>query len=247
VRKILNLAGTGVLALLLIFQGAMMERYGHFRGSAPHETIVRYYQMMYANPGLFSLTWLGIPIVQNPNDAWMTQEIISETKPDFIIETGTAHGGSAVVWAMIQREVNPDGRVITIDIKDMKAGQPIPQGLLSRIDFVIGSSTDPEIVEAITSRVAGKRVMIILDSLHTMAHVARELELYSPMVSAGGYLIVQDTAFNGHPVFSGLQLGPGPWEAVEEFLASHQQFQADGSRERLVFTMHPNGYLRRIK
>ena len=246
-RKILNLAGAGVLALLLIYQGALMERYGHFRDSAPHETIVRYYQMMYANPGLFSLAWLGIPIVQNPNDVWMTQEIISETRPDFIIESGTAHGGSAAAWAMIQREVNPDGRVITIDIKNMKEGQPIPQGLQSRIDFIIGSSTNPEIVEAIRSRIVGKRVMVILDSLHTMAHVAGELELYSPMVNAGGYLIVQDTAFNGHPVFSSLQVGPGPWEAVQEFLASHPQFKADRSRERLVFTMHPYGYLRRIR
>ena len=246
VRKILNLAGAGVVATLLIFQRAMMERYGHFWGSAPHETILRYYQMMYASSGLFNLRWLGIPIVQNPNDAWMTQEIISETKPDFIVETGTAQGGSAVVWAMIQREVTPDGRVITIDIEDMKRRQPILQSLLNRIDFIIGSSTDPGIVEAIRNRVAGKRVMVILDSLHTMAHVANELESYSPMVNPGSYLIVQDTALNGHPVYTVQHPGPGPWEAVDEFLASHPQFQVDKSREKLVFTMHPNGYLRRI-
>ena len=192
-----------------------------------------------------SLHWLGIPSYQNPNDAWVIQEIITETKPDFIVETGTAQGGSAVLWATVLGQVNPDGRIITIDIQD-KAQQakklPIAQ---EKLEFLTGSSTDPKIVEEVKGRVRDGRVLVILDSDHTKRHVLSELAAYAPLVDVGGYIIVQDTNINGHPVLP--SFGPGPMEAVEEFLERNRQFEPDWSRERLLFTMHPKGYLRRVK
>ena len=189
--------------------------------------------------------WFGIPTEQNPNDAWIIQEIISQVKPDFIIETGTLLGGSAVLWATILEHVNPEGRVITIDINDRanKAKTlPIAQ---RKVDFVIGSSTDREIINSVAETVLGKKTMVILDSLHTGRHVYRELQLYSKLVSLGSYLVVHDTNINGHPVFK--DFGPGPIEAVKQFMEETDEFEIDMSRERLLFTMHPNGYLKRIK
>jgi cephalosporin hydroxylase len=190
-------------------------------------------------------TWLGIPTQQNPNDVWITQEILFEVKPDVLVEAGTAAGGSAVLWAMILEQVNPDSRVVTIDIANQSQEARRHPVARERVRFLLGSSTAPGIVDEVRQEVEGKRVLVILDSDHAQHHVAEELELYAPMVSLGSYLIVQDTNVNGHPVF--LKHGPGPWEAVEAFLARHSEFEVDESRERLLFTMHPRGYLKRVR
>lgn len=204
-----------------------------------------YHQIFYGLPQTWQEnTWMGIETQQNPNDAWVTQEIISEQKPDFIIEAGSMMGGSALMWAMMQEQVNPDGRVITIDIKDRTAAaQKVPAW--KKVDFRLGSSTDPKIVEEIRERVKGKNVLVILDSAHDKEHVLAELDAYWNMVPVGGYLIVQDTNLNGHPVAP--SYGPGPWEALEEFLSKNDHFAIDHHRERLLFTMHPNGYLKRVR
>ena len=186
--------------------------------------------------------WLGVRTLQNPNDVWVTQEIIQEVKPDFIIEAGTFNGGSALLWAMVLKEVNPRGRVITIDIKDKVSEARDRTIWKERIDFLVGSSTDPEIVATVAERAKGKRVMVILDSDHSKEHVLRELESYAPLVSVGSYLIVQDTG--------GVMIrdpNPGPRRAVEEFLAKQDRFEPDQSRERMVFTLHPRGYLQRVR
>jgi cephalosporin hydroxylase len=190
-----------------------------------------------------SNTWFGISAWQNPNDIWITQEIISEIKPDYIIETGTFHGGSAVLWATILDQVNPDGRVITIDVEDLSSEARKLSIAQRKVDFILGSSTDPEIIKHLTEEVSGKKVLVILDSLHAKEHVYQELKLYSPLVSVGSYLIVQDTNVNGNPVF--VQHGPGPMEATRQFLSEVDNFQSDKTRERLLFTMHPDGYLKR--
>ena len=189
--------------------------------------------------------WMGIQAAQNPMDAWVIQEIIFDTRPDFIVECGAFHGGSAAAWATFLKEANPSGRVISIDIEDrMQKARELPV-VKERVEFLVGSSTAPEIVGRVKERVGEKRAMVILDSLHTEEHVRRELELYSPLVRVGDYLIVQDTNVNGHPVQPGF--GPGPQEAVQAFLASTDAFAPDRSRERLVLTFSPNGYLRRVK
>ncbi len=185
--------------------------------------------------------WLGILNLQYPTDAWIIQEMIFEIKPDFIVETGTYHGGSAAMWAMLLEQVNPKGRVITIDIRDRgEEARKLPI-VRERVDFVLGSSTDPKIVADVVERVKGTRVMVILDSNHTREHVLAELAAYAPLVPVGSYVIVQDTG--------GIMMqkpNPGPRQAVDEFLKSHPEFKPDRSRERMLLTMHPKGYLRRI-
>jgi cephalosporin hydroxylase len=205
-----------------------------------------YHQAFYDSPNTWRLNkWFGILTEQNPNDVWITQEIIVETQPDFIIETGTLCGGSATVWSTILEQVNPEGRVITIDIMDQaqQARQlPIVQ---KHVDFLHGSSTATRIVDDVKNRVKGKKVLVILDSAHNKQHVLDELAAYAPLVTVGSYLIVQDTNLNGNPVSP--TFGPGPMEALEEFLASNRDFEPDMERERLMFTMHPKGYLKRIR
>ncbi len=210
------------------------------------DVVTAFHVLFYNSPATWPKSrWLGIPTEQNPNDVWITQEIIFETKPDFVIETGTYKGGSAGLWAMILAQVNPAGRVITIDIKDMVDKAGLPPIARERVDFLIGSSTAPEILAEVRRRVAGRSALVILDSDHSMTHVLAELEAYAPLVKPGGYLVVQDTNVNGHPAFP--NFGPGPMEAVDRFLAKNPAFVSDRSRERLLLTFNPKGFLRRLK
>jgi cephalosporin hydroxylase len=190
--------------------------------------------------------WMGIPTQQNPNDAWLVQELIHAVKPDFIVETGTFHGGSALMWAMILREVNPKGRVLTVDIEDVSVEARKQDIWKERIDFFLGSSTDPKIVADIANRVKGGRVLVILDALHTADHVHRELQMYSPLVDVGSYIMVQDTLGDYPPAFLP-QNGPGPWTGLQQFLRETDAFVIDGSRERFLFTFNPKSMLKRVK
>jgi cephalosporin hydroxylase len=242
-RRVGPLLVFAVLITFIFFEGVYLGPY--FVSSS--EVVRRYHIAMYANPAMWNLRWVGIPTTQNPNDVWIIQEIISEIRPDFVVETGTAYGGSATIWAMVLRQVNPAGRVITIDIEDMKKDVHIPKSVMEMTDFVIGNSVDPAIVEVVREKTEGKKVVVVLDSDHHKAHVLKELRSYAEMVSVGSYVIVQDTDINGHPVFVANYPGEGPMEAVNEFLASNAPFQIDKTREKLLFTMHPNGYLKRIK
>lgn len=188
--------------------------------------------------------WLGIQTLQNPLDAWIIQEVIYEVRPDFIIEAGTFKGGSAALWAMLLEQVNPDGRVITIDVTDIteEARQlPVVQ---RKVDFLVGSSTDPATLAEVKKRVAGGRVLVILDSLHTRDHVLDELRAYAPLVEVGSYLIVQDTG-----LWRPVRDHPGGWasDAVETFLAENDGFEIDPSRERFWLTNCPQSWLKRVR
>ncbi len=195
--------------------------------------------------GLFANRWMGVQTLQNPFDVWVTQEILYQVKPDFVVECGTYKGGSALLWAMILQQINPNGRVITIDIKDQRPPRA-KRGIARRkVDFLLGGSTDPKIVAEVTRRVRGKKVVVILDSLHTAEHVLGELRAYAPLVNMGSYVIVQDGVGNGHPL--PIDTGPGPWEAVHEFMQDNPEFAIDRTRERLLVTSNPDGFLRRIK
>jgi cephalosporin hydroxylase len=165
---------------------------------------------------VFKNRWLGIETLQNPNDMWITQEILFDVKPDFLVEAGTRHGGSAAIWAMILEQINPEARVITIDIEDQVTEAKELDIFRRKVDFLVGSSTDPKIVADVKRRTQGKKVVVLLDSAHTKDHVLNELKIYSPLVGIGSYVIVQDTVVNGHPIWP--EWGPGPYEAVEEFL-----------------------------
>lgn len=205
-----------------------------------------FHEIFYAKKGQTWLAnhWLGIQTSQNPNDAWITQEILVEQKPDFMVEAGTKNGGSALIWAMILREVNPDSRVITIDIVDKTAKARELPLFKERVDFLLGSSTDPKILAEVSRRVAGKKVVVLLDSDHSKKHVLAEMQAYATIVTPGSYMIVQDGILSGHPVTD--EMAGGPWEAIDEFLAVNKDFQSDRSRERLMFTYCPREYLKRI-
>lgn len=214
------------------------------RPQSKQEVIDNFHKLYYESLVWDKNRWLGVRSQQNPNDAWIHQEIIVEVKPDFIIEAGTLNGGSAALWATILQQVNPNGRVITIDIKDEAAEAKKLPIVRRYVDFLLGSSTDPTIIAEVKKRVEGHKALVILDSDHHKDHVLAEMKAYAPLVSVGSYMIVQDTNVNGHPVLA--NFGPGPMEAVQEFLASNQQFKPDANAERLMLTLHPKGYLKRI-
>jgi cephalosporin hydroxylase len=217
-----------------------------FRRASDDAWVVdRFHQIYYGRKIWVDNRWMGVRTLQNPNDVWITQEIIHDVKPDYIIEAGTAEGGSAAAWATFLSQANPAGRVITIDIEDKTRNARAIPIWPERVEFVLGSSTAPETVAKITRQVKGKRVLVILDSDHAKDHVLAEMKAYAPLVPVGSYLIVQDTNINGHPVLP--NSGPGPMEAVLEFLATDTRFQVDRSRERMLFTMHPMGYLKRVR
>ena len=183
--------------------------------------------------------WLNVPVAKCPLDLWVYQEIISETKPDVIIETGTAYGGSALFLASICDLAN-HGRIITIDV-EAQPGRPEHP----RVEYLQGSSASAEVFARLKQLVnAEDRVMVILDSDHRAEHVRRELEIYAPLVSVDCYLIVEDTNINGHPVSP--LYGNGPMEAVEQFMTGQKDFVIDRQREKFFMTFNPKGYLRRL-
>ena len=187
-----------------------------------------------------STSWLGTTVLKCPLDLWNYQEILVETHPDLIIETGTHLGGSALYMAGICDLVGT-GRIVTVDIED-RPGRPVH----GRITYLDGSSTSDEVLNRVTEFAQdAERVMVILDSDHSRDHVLRELELYAPLVSKGCYLVVEDTNVNGHPVDPGF--GPGPMEALNEFLSGTNDFEVDRSREKLMLTFNPSGYLLRVR
>jgi cephalosporin hydroxylase len=182
--------------------------------------------------------WLGVPVKKCPLDLWIYQEILAATRPDLIIETGTAAGGSALFLACMC-DLLGSGRVVTIDIASVD-GRPSH----GRIRYVTGSSIDPDVVADVRGTITDReRVMVILDSDHTMAHVLAELRTYAPLVTIGCYAVVEDTNLNGHPVRA--DWGQGPHEAVEEFLREDTTFERDRSCEKYFMTFNPDGFLRR--
>lgn len=184
-------------------------------------------------------TWMGTPAYKCPLDLWVYQEILHETRPDLILETGTCQGGSALYLAHVC-DLLGQGEVVTIDINP---GQNLPEH--ERITYLHGSSTSPEILRKVTEKAAqAQRVMVILDSDHSRDHVLAELQAYAPLVNQDCFLIVEDTNVNGHPVLP--EHGPGPYEALEEFLQHNSDFEREVEREKFFLTFNPRGFLRRL-
>lgn len=184
--------------------------------------------------------WLGVPVWQDVLSLWTIQETIAEIRPRLIIETGTNRGGSALFYASLC-DLMGQGGVVTIDIEKMHdLSHP-------RIEWLIGSSLAPEILSRVAERVAAADgpVMVILDSDHSQSHVAGELESYSPFVTPGSYLLVQDGIIDALPMFADGR--PGPLPALEQFLVQHPNFEVDEARcQRFIVTHHPRGWLRRV-
>lgn len=202
----------------------------------------------------YNFTWMGRPIIQYPQDMIAMQEIIWEVKPDLIIETGIAHGGSLIYYASIL-ELIGKGEVLGIDI-DIRAhnrAEIEKHPMYKRIKMIQGSAISKEIIEQIKPQVAGKQtVMVCLDSNHTHAHVLKELELYSPFVTVGSYLIAFDTIVEHLPANlykdRPWSIGDNPKTAVDEFLKTNDNFEIDHAIDsKLLISVAPEGYLKRVR
>jgi cephalosporin hydroxylase len=217
----------------------------------------------------YNFTWLGRPAIQFPNDAWAMQELIWSIKPDLIIETGIAHGGSLIFSASMLAQLDMceaievgalfDPRVsrrkvlgIDIDIRAHNRAAIEAHPMASRIQMIQGSSIAPGIVEQVRQIASGyKRVLVCLDSNHTHDHVLAELMAYAPLTSVGSYCVVFDTIVEDMPadMFPDRPWRPGnsPKTAVREYLKTHSEFEIDKSiQHKLLITVAPDGYLKRV-
>ena len=202
-------------------------------------SISRAHDVLYQSDAWTRATWLGAQALKNPLDLWVYQEIIVETRPDLIVETGTYRGGSALFLASVC-DLLGTGEVVSIDIEPVRDDYPAHP----RITYLGGrSSTDPDVVAEVRARAEGKRVLVVLDSDHSQAHVEAELAEYGPLVPLGGYVIVEDSNIGRIRK----DLLPGPLEAVEAFLSRTDAFEIDQTREKFLITFNPSGYLRRVR
>lgn len=203
----------------------------------------------------YHFTWLGRPIIQFPQDIVAMQEIIWRVNPELIIETGIAHGGSLIFYASILELLGGQGSVLGIDIDIRKHNRVeiIKHPMYRRINMIEGSSLEPEVVDQVLGLAQGKNpVMVVLDANHTHEHVLKEMQLYSPLVSKGSYLVVFDTVVDDMPedfyVDRPWGKGNNPKTAVHEFLRTNDRFEVDKEIQRkLLITSAPDGYLRCVK
>lgn len=186
-------------------------------------------------------TWYrGVRTYKCPTDMWVYMELIDQLEPGLVIETGTYRGGSALYIAD-RLETIGAGNVVTVDVNEPPKPPEHP-----RITYLTGSSTDPAIVDKIAGMIPeGAPVLVILDSDHSRDHVAAELAAYAPLVPIGSYLIVEDTNVNGHPAAP--DFGPGPMEALWDFMAGDPGFEVDAHCERYFLTQNPSGFLKRVR
>ena len=216
----------------------------------------------------YNFTFLGRPIIQYPQDMVAIQEIIWEVKPDLIVETGIAHGGSLIMSAGMLALVDlcdaiesgsgldptlPNRKVlgVDIDIRPHNRAAVEAHPMSSRIEMIEGPSTSPNVASQVRQMAAEfDRVMVFLDSNHTHDHVLEELEIYAPLVSVGSYCVVFDTVIEDLPgsMFPDRPWGPGnnPKTAAREFLSMHPEFEIDEKiNNQLLISVAPDGYLRR--
>jgi cephalosporin hydroxylase len=207
----------------------------------------------------YTFTWLGRPIIQHPEDLVRLQEAIFTLRPDVIIETGVAHGGSLIFYASLFKAMGNGGRVMGIDIEIRPRNRRAIEahGLASCIALVEGDSTAPEVVDHARGFVRpGDKVLVILDSNHTKAHVARELEAYAPLVTPGSYIVATDGIMGlvhdtprGKPEW----VSDNPTRAASEFVAAHPNFVLDEPKWQFneseldrTITAWPGAWLKRV-
>lgn len=216
----------------------------------------------------YNFAWMSRPIIQYPQDMVAMQELIWRVRPDLIIETGIAHGGSVIFNASmlalldmadaIKSGVTLDPAIsnrkvlgIDIDIRAHNRSALEAHPMSSRIQMIQGSSIAPAVVTQVHEIAAGyQRVLVCLDSNHTHAHVLAELQAYAPLTSVGSYCVVFDTIVEDVPadMFPDRPWGPGdnPKTAVQEYLTTHTEFEIDKSiQHKLLITVAPDGYLKR--
>lgn len=202
------------------------------------------YLRWYYDTGVWKrLSYRGVRTLKNPLDMWNYQEIIAEHGIEWVLETGTRHGGSALFFADLLQARAAAGFVISVDV-DHTALQI---GAHPRIRLLKGDSASAEVLNFIKTLLPAQRapMFVILDSDHSKAHVLRELAAYVPLMQRGDYLVVEDSCVNGHPVRP--DFGPGPMEAIEEFLGLNRDLLVpDKDREaKFGCTFAPRGYYRK--
>lgn len=203
----------------------------------------------------YNFSWMGRPVIQFPQDMIAMQEIIWDVKPDLIIETGIAHGGSLIYYASLLEMAGSDGYVlgIDVDIRPHNRAAIEEHPMFRRIRMIEGSSTSEKVLGEVKEHAAGKqRILVILDSNHTHEHVLAELQGYAPFVTRDSYLVVFDTLLEDMPddLVQGRPWGKGnnPKTAVMEFLKSTDRFEIDKSIEsKILITVAPDGYLKCVR
>lgn len=202
----------------------------------------------------YHFSWMGRPIIQFPQDIIALQEIIWQVRPDLIVETGIAHGGSLIFLASLLELLGNDGKVVgvDIDIREHNRAEIEKHPMAKRIHLIQGSSVNHDVVRRVHEfSASGERVLVILDSMHTHTHVLEELRLYSPLVRKDSYLVVMDTVVEDMPedFFPDRPWGKGdnPKTAVWEFLKESDRFEIDHEiQNKLLITVAPDGYLKCI-
>jgi cephalosporin hydroxylase len=202
----------------------------------------------------YNFSWMGRPIIQYPQDMIAMQEIIWDVRPDLIIETGIAHGGSLIYYASLL-ELIGNGKVlgIDIDIREHNRKEIESHPMYKRIEMIQGSSVATETVDKVKAFAKDyKTILVVLDSNHTHEHVLQELEYYAPLVSVGSYLVVFDTIVefmpNGYLPGRPWGKGDNPWSAAQAFLKQHPEFEIDRSiSDKLLISVAPDGYLKRVR
>lgn len=203
----------------------------------------------------YNFDWLGVPIIQYPQDIMAMQEIMWRVKPDLVIETGVARGGSIIFYAAMMKLLDAGGRVVGVDIdirphnRDSIESHPLSKC----VTLIEGSSVAAETLAEVSRYVAAaKRSLVVLDSHHTHEHVLQELEFYSPFVKAGSYIVVFDTGVEWLPpdLIVDRPWGPGdsPMTAVDAFLAKNNRFEIDREVDaKLLISVAPRGYLKCVR
>ena len=203
----------------------------------------------------YNFNWLGRPIIKYPNDIVVMQEVIWDVKPDLIIETGIAHGGSIIFSASMLELIGEGGQVVALDVDIRKHNreQIEKHPMYKRITMFEGDCLSEEILSKVREIAKNKkRVMVILDSNHTHSHVLKELELYAPFVTIGSYLILSDTFIEyfpkGYYTDRSWDVGNNPMTALREFLSKNRNFVIDADKvNKLLIADAVDGYLKRIK
>lgn len=200
----------------------------------------------------YEIDWLGVPIIQTPEEMVLMQELIRKVQPDYIIETGVAHGGSLIFYASIM-ELIGKGNVIGIDIDIREHNRKVIEAhsLFKRITLIEGSSVSQDVITRVRNQIPmNSKVIVCLDSNHYKEHVLNELNLYKSFVPVHSYIVVCDTLTSRMAEFGVCDksyVNNGPKEAVEEFLRENVNFQIDRTYNRLFVSYSPDGYLKRIK
>jgi len=204
----------------------------------------------------YNFTWMGRPIIKYPQDIVIMQELIWDVKPDLIIETGIAHGGSIIFSSSMMELLGNGGKVIAVDIDIRKHNRDEIEKhpMMKNITMLEGSSVDEKIVQQIADYAKNfKKVMVVLDSNHSHEHVYRELELYTPLVSLDSYILLPDTFVEffpkGYVTNRPWDVGNNPYTAMEAYLKTTDQFVKDESitNKLLITEAFGGGYLKRVK